>query len=360
MPDTPSCQRCETLPAVPAGTGTLYLRFPLDHSRGKVLSWLHSCSAEVEMRETNARLRVQAGQLTALLHGLAERLTTMEQEAVRVLFQTDQQAAEPEDFLWAEPLNRLQARCDSAWLISMLQEQRLTSWFQPIVEVRAPDRVFAHECLVRGEREGSIVNAGQIIEAARDSGLLFQLDLAARKSALISAARKKVDTHLFINFSPAAIYDPQFCLRSTLATLDELGIERSRCVFEVTESEHVADRDHLIRILTYYRASGFRVALDDLGSGYSSLMRLHEIRPDFVKLDRSLIENAHQDEFKAMIAAKLLEAAQALGILTVAEGVETAGEMAWVQEHGADYVQGYYIARPAPTPWQPATHGASA
>ena len=104
------------------------------------------------------------------------------------------------------------------------------------------------------------------------------------------------------------------------------------------------------RILSFYRDAGFRVALDDIGSGYSSLNVLHQLRPDFLKLDMELVRNVHMDPFKATIAAKLLEIAQALGITAIAEGIESAEELAWVATHGATYAQGYFLGRPAADP----------
>jgi EAL domain-containing protein (putative c-di-GMP-specific phosphodiesterase class I) len=76
------------------------------------------------------------------------------------------------------------------------------------------------------------------------------------------------------------------------------------------------------------------------------------LTPDYIKLDREVIAGVDCDPYKATIAAKLLETAHALGIKTVAEGVETAGEFAWTAAHGADFVQGFYVAQPAVPPPQ--------
>lgn len=92
------------------------------------------------------------------------------------------------------------------------------------------------------------------------------------------------------------------------------------------------------------------MALDDLGAGYSSLALTHEIRPDFVKLDRNLIQGVADDPYKAVIAEKALQLTRELGIRSIAEGVETEAELGWLQEQGADLVQGFLIARPAPEP----------
>ena len=108
---------------------------------------------------------------------------------------------------------------------------------------------------------------------------------------------------------------------------------------------------HLRGILNYYRAAGFKVALDDIGSGYSSLNLLHQLRPDFIKLDIELVRDVDKDPYKALVAEKIFEIAVQLGIQTIAEGVEREEEYEWVRARGANYAQGYLFGRPAPQPW---------
>ncbi|HMS03257.1 MAG TPA: EAL domain-containing protein, partial [Gemmatimonadaceae bacterium] len=250
-----------------------------------------------------------------------------------------------------EPLSRLVARVRSGWLLDVLADQRLVTHFQPIVYAASPQRVYGHEALLRGRTNaGELIPPARLFETARDSGLLFQLDLAARRSAIESAARHGMDGALFVNFAPTAIYDPASCLRTTVAAIDEAGMARDRVVFEIVETDRAHDPTHLRRILDYYRGAGFRVALDDVGSGYSSLNLIHLLRPDVLKLDMELVRNVHADPYKARIAANLLDVANDLGIQALAEGIETDDELAWVQEHGATWVQGFLIARPAAEP----------
>ena len=95
------------------------------------------------------------------------------------------------------------------------------------------------------------------------------------------------------------------------------------------------------------RRGCMRVALDDVGSGYSSLNLIHELHPDLLKVDMELIRSADEDPYKARLVANLLDVAAELDIDTLAEGIETEGELRWVQENGAKYVQGYLLGRPA-------------
>jgi EAL domain-containing protein (putative c-di-GMP-specific phosphodiesterase class I) len=288
-----------------------------------------------------------------MLQALTDVLTPIEQADVRALFQPAGTILGVHEYLGVTSLPQLVAQAQSGWLVSMLRDERLHMVFQPIVSCAEPEQVFAYECLLRGTNDGQIVYPNQLLSVARGADLLFQLDLAARRTAIRDAVRYGIGTKLFINFTPSAIYDPTFCLRSTVQALDEAQIAPDRVVFEIIESDHVA-ADYLRRICHYYREHGFSIALDDIGSGYSSLTLLNKLRPDYMKLDMQLIRNIDHDAYKALITGKLLKTAQGLGITTIAEGVETAAEYAWLRHHGADLVQGYYIAKPAAPPPVPA------
>jgi len=99
-----------------------------------------------------------------------------------------------------------------------------------------------------------------------------------------------------------------------------------------------------------YRAEGAKIALDDLGSGYSSILHLADLRPDYVKLDQGLVRDAHKDYVRAVLLRAITEAAHELRILVVAEGVETEEDLKFCLDIGADLVQGYFLARPADVP----------
>ncbi len=284
-------------------------------------------------------------------------LSTVERADTRALLCASGRSPVADDVARVEPLARLVVRAQSGWLLAMLTERRLTSHFQPIVHAADPTRLYGHEALLRGVMpDGALLSPARLFESARDAGLLFQLDLAARRSAIAQAASHGLQGALFVNFAPTAIYDPTSCLRSTVAAIDAVGLDRSRVVFEIVETERAHDPAHLRRILDYYRGAGFRIALDDVGAGYSSLNLIHLLRPDILKIDMELIRGVDRDPYKARIAANLLDVSAALGIEALAEGIETEGELDWVRSHGATYAQGYLIARPSAVPWVPTSN----
>lgn len=167
-------------------------------------------------------------------------------------------------------------------------------------------------------------------------------------TAIRSAAPLCGSAKIFVNFNPTTIYKPEYCLASTMAALEEQGLTQSDVVFEVVESDRIADVDHLRSILGFYRDRGFEVALDDLGAGYNSLTSLNDLRPDYMKLDMDLCRGVNLDPYRATIAKNLIVLARDLGIATIAEGIETEDEAIWFTNAGIDYIQGFYFARPRP------------
>src|SRR5215216_4807357 len=216
--------------------------------------------------------------LDRLFQVLARELTAAETEALRVVTDPPGEGA------------ALTAR--------LLAEAEFWSVYQPIVSL-ADRSVVAHEALLRGVVDGREVGGGDLFFVAEQAGWLHRLDRIGRESAIAGAGPWLGDDDLFINFNPTSIYRPQVCLASTERVVHETGIEPERLVFEVVESHAIADRGHLVSILDHYRSLGWRVALDDVGAGWSSLSLLAAVRPDVVKLDKALVQELPHDGARA-------------------------------------------------------------
>lgn len=348
-----SCSRCETVPQKIEGRGGLYLWFPVSHTLNKVISALTGAKLEFQLLEESKCLYIT-------LEGIAKEkfsalaasiLTNQELKETKVLWMREVEQPKFSDFYRSTSLDSFINFTKSDWLLDLLSEERITTHFQPIVHTSDTSKIFAHEALLRGiDEQGNLIPPGRIFGQAESAGIIFQLDALARTRAIREAKVHEIKELLFINFSPTSVYDPATCLRMTVQAIDESGIPHSNIVFEVAESQHPPDMDHLIKILMFYREAGFLIALDDFGSGSSNLNLMHQLRPDFLKLDMQLIRNVHQDYYKALITEKMLEVAAKLEIKTVAEGVETVDELNWVRERGATFVQGYLIAKPTSPP----------
>ncbi|MDZ8106608.1 MAG: EAL domain-containing protein [Nostoc sp. DedQUE12a] len=340
--------RCETGEA-----GRFFLWFPVSHTLTKVTSYLNKLGIEYELmhQRPGLSLNCKPGQAQEIARNLSQLLAPRELKETQVLFIQGAIQPQLQDFSDIASLQRFIKFSQSEWLVEMLASERFTSHFQPIVSIQDTSQIYGYESLLRGmDEEGNLVPPESIFELASEAGLLPQLDRVARLNTIKEFTRYQVNGCIFINFAPTALYDPVYCLRSTVEAIDRAGIDHRRVVFEVVESDNPQDLAHLKAVLQYYRDSGFLVALDDLGSGYSSLNLLHQLRPDFIKLDMQLIRDVHQDLYKASITEKLLEITEKLNIQTVAEGIECIEELNWLRERGATFGQGYLIAKPNAVP----------
>lgn len=346
------CSHCRTVSTPEDTGGVLRLTHPLPHTVGKLRRVFgERYRLERGSLPDGLAVVVPAGSRDDVLGLLEQTLSASERQDCKVLLLAEGEAPTLDKMSLVQSLDAFIAKARSGWLALMLEHDNFYAEFQPIVLTTSPTNVFAYECLLRGrDAEGKSVPPGLIFETARSAELLFQVDRAARLTAIRDASAHGITTPIFINFNPTSIYDPAFCLRTTIKAIQEVGISPDRIVFEVVESDAVRDTEHLLNIVRFYRQQGFRIALDDLGAGYGSLNLLTVLKPDFVKFDRELIRGVDGDLYKQKVFSKLVEMARELGIHTLAEGVETEGEYRWLAAQGVEYLQGYLFARPASPP----------
>jgi EAL domain-containing protein (putative c-di-GMP-specific phosphodiesterase class I) len=226
------------------------------------------------------------------------------------------------------------------------QDSRLdfefTMAFQPIVDLEQ-GQIVSHEALVRGPAGESAAYVLSKLTAENR----YAFDQACRVKAIELAARLGLKTNLSINFMPSAVYEPASCVRKTIDAAARAGFPLDRLTFEIVEDDGVAEIEHLRQIIASYRHHGFKVALDDFGTGYSGILRLMELRPDIVKVDRVFVQGCENDTGRRTVISACLKLCQEFGIRVVLEGVETAAEARALRQMGARYMQGFYFARPA-------------
>ncbi|MFB6286615.1 MAG: EAL domain-containing protein [Candidatus Bipolaricaulia bacterium] len=234
----------------------------------------------------------------------------------------------------------------------ILETGSLETLFQPVF--RLPNlSPYGFECLMRGRNaDGELVSPGKLIAQSRQLNLTFMLDRVCRETHIHNAAQQAIpdDLHVMINFMPNAVYEPQFCLRTTLAALEHTELQRDQIIFEVVETESITEQAHLKNVLEYYRNQQVKVALDDLGTGYSGLDWLGEFKPDLIKIDRNIVNKAVSSDMHFDIAEAILKLGRSHDILVLAEGVETRDEFEQMRDLGVDLVQGFLLGRPNPTP----------
>ncbi|GHC22428.1 EAL domain-containing protein [Aidingimonas halophila] len=226
-----------------------------------------------------------------------------------------------------------------------------TMAFQPIVDV-AHNRITTHEALVRGPAGESAFSI--ISQVTQD--LMYRFDQSCRVKAIQLASRLGMQERLSINFLPNAVYAPEACIQATLEISKQVGWPAERIVFEITETELVEDRAHLSNIIDSYRSMGFMTALDDFGNGYANLDLLTDLHPDFLKIDRELVQDCDHDKRRQSLLNAIIALSIDLGIQLIAEGVETQAEACWLASQGIVRQQGYFYAKPSLASLAPHPH----
>lgn len=223
---------------------------------------------------------------------------------------------------------------------SVLTGEGLDMAFQPVVNLISRD-TRGYEALARFNVEPRRGPDVWFSEAAH-VGLGTELEVAAARLALEQLPRLGDGTFMSINVSPDVAM-----ARSFLGLLDPLPVDG--VVLELTEHAKVDDYDALNGALGALRTRGLRVAVDDAGAGFASLRHILQLSPDVIKLDISITRAINERSAHALATA-LVSFAGEIGAAIVAEGIETAEELAALQRLGVSYGQGYYLGRPGPLP----------
>jgi EAL domain-containing protein (putative c-di-GMP-specific phosphodiesterase class I) len=234
---------------------------------------------------------------------------------------------------------------DRAGLEAAFSRALTSLWmaYQPIVHA-SDARVFGHEALVR-TAERTLPHPGALLDAAERLGRMPVLGRAVRDSVASFLARSGKRTSVFINLHTLDLADDALYLPAS-----PLSQHAANVVLEVTERaslDQIPDVRGRVKML---KEMGFRIALDDLGAGYAGLTSFAILEPDVVKLDMSLIRGVDQEPIKRRLVGSMIELCKELGILVVAEGVETVAERTVLTDLGCDLLQGYLFGRPGQPP----------
>ncbi len=292
----------------------------------------------------NRRLRKLVNEKIRLRSGLARCIKEVGRSANYLLY-----AAVKEAFLLnkSEPDPHFFTRRNEISHLIEEPDTYLKSAFQPIIDARSGE-VFGFEALARMPGSTCFNNIADLFPFAEKNSQLYPIETLCRRQAITSfptvAQSKEM---LFLNINPQVLIDPEFASGNTRKLLSEKGLGPSDVVLEITERSAIQDFSTFRDALGHYRSQGYLIALDDVGAGYSSLQSVAELHPDFLKIDRSLIQGVNSDPIKWALLETFVTFSKRIGCRIIAEGVETAEEMNTVIQLGVDYVQGFFVARPS-------------
>ena len=238
---------------------------------------------------------------------------------------SDRNPASPTDRRQLE--NSFQNALDSAWLA-----------FQPIIDART-GKVCAVEALLRCD-EPTLRSPPAVLAAATELGRLFEVGRRVRTLAAAAIENLPAPLSMFVNLHPYDLHDLDLGSNPAFAKYAR------RIVLEVTERASLQISSDLASRLAWLRQLGFRVAVDDIGAGYSGLTSFAELMPEVVKIDMSLVRGCHENVIKQRTISALAKLCHDVRCTVVAEGVETADERDCVTELGCELLQGYLLGRP--------------
>ena len=242
-----------------------------------------------------------------------------------------------------------------------LEREQLALHYQPQMSLR-DGRIIGAEALLRWRHpEFGMVSPAEFIPIAEASGQILQigewvLRTAARQmKAWINAGLDAADAGdaesapmvMAVNLSVVQFRHPRLT-EQVMRILDEAGLPPRYLELELTEGVALSDPVGAIAVMNALHANGIRMSIDDFGTGYSSLSYLKRFKVYKLKIDQSFVRDLTDDPEDKAIVSAIISMARSLGLQTIAEGVETEGQLAFLRENGCDEVQGYYFSEPLP------------
>jgi len=340
------CARCEITHTEPTGPQTLLLWSPLGHSDGKITRIAAAAGAPTRHEAACGALAIDvcAGSWPALRDGLTDGLSKIERDAIHVIALERGALATLRDIQRLVSLEQHMNRLRSAWLVRKVADDALTVSFDPISYADAPDEIFASAAVVAAlDEDGRRTSAAEVFHLARDADFLSALDRTARLTAIRGIAKARIEGPVFVSFAPSAIYDPRFCLKTTLAEAERCDVTPEAIIFSILSADGGADVDHLENVLRYYVENGFKTAMTISARREASFDLLQRLKPSVLIIEAELIEGVRVDPHREVVARKLIEIAQRLQIETVVQGVDTVEDCEWAYSQGASYVQGRHV-----------------
>lgn len=236
-------------------------------------------------------------------------------------------------------------------LEALMQKERFHTVFQPILSLEKGSTI-GFEVLNRPENSPYFPNTEQFYDYVSSSSEVFMVERYLRNlsferfSEQIKTAQGHKDHLIFLNIQSQVLAAPSYQSGITLELLAKHKISPYQIVLELTEKEAVLNKEPFEVAIEHYRKQGFRIAVDDAGTGYNSLQTLVSVKPEFIKIDKSLIRNIDKHLEKQQLVELLLEFALQSDTTIIAEGIETLSELRFLKCLGIHLGQGYVLGKP--------------
>lgn len=232
-------------------------------------------------------------------------------------------------------------------LHDVLLRDRVRTDYQAIFRMQE-GTIWGFEALSRGPRGSGLDTAKTLFEAAERHNLSIEIDRLCRRRALLSSGRIPSNAKIFVNTLPATMRDPHFRDKALIDLLEKAQVSPDRIVIEITEHE-IIDKYELFRETTaYFTALGMSFAVDDVGTGYSGLELIAQLKPSYLKIDMGLVRDVHvaRGVNRTMVKA-IIDIGHGIGAKVIAEGIEKEEDQQVLRDAlGVDFGQGYHLGRP--------------
>jgi EAL domain-containing protein (putative c-di-GMP-specific phosphodiesterase class I) len=232
-------------------------------------------------------------------------------------------------------------------LQELILKESIHTVFQPIVDL-VHNEIIGYEALSRGPVGTEYEFPYLLFDVATETELVFELDRLCRKKALQSAKGIFPERKLFMNCVASAVHDPEFKDSFLISLLEELKLDPNNIVLEVTEKEAIDNYDVFREAVKYYSDLGFAIAVDDTGTGYSSLETVIELKPQYIKIDISIVRGIDKNVLKQQLIKAMVGLSLEIDSVVIAEGIETKEELITLKQLGVHVGQGYLFAKPGP------------
>ncbi|MGN0728177.1 EAL domain-containing protein [Treponema sp.] len=230
----------------------------------------------------------------------------------------------------------------------ILSSKNICTVFQPIVSAETGD-VFAYEALSRIDSSVYVGSIKSLFAVSADANLSCQFEKKCIKSALKTARALGLKRKLFLNINPNLLVEKEFMEEYIQKRLEKSGINHSEIVLEITGQKLLSPPKQLCDAVSYLKKQGLKISIDNIGESHAALNRIALLNPDFIKINKELVQSIHKDKVKKEIVRSLSTFCKNSGIKLIAVGVETEENLKAVMELDIPYTQGFFIGKPQQT-----------